>query len=97
MAEWRRRASGNTISQSSRKTPGTGAPLSKRDTEALRELRETLTMEKCRFGNIHPAKDDPLPKSESEVDEFIKRRTRLWLETWVFPTLDEIVARRSDT
>lgn len=94
MAEWRRRASGNTISQSGRKTP---RPLSKRDTEALRELRETLTMEKCRFGNIHQAKDDPLPKSESEVDEFIKRRTRLWLETWVFPTLDEIIARRSDT
>lgn len=67
--------------------------LSKRDVEALKEVRRLITFERAAFDKIHPDKDDQLPKTEKEVTEFIKRRTRLYFQSWVLPVIDEMIGR----
>lgn len=54
------------------------------------EARETLTFEDARFDHIGctPA-GDPLPTSEREVNDFIRRRTAVYLDTWVRPILKQ--------
>lgn len=74
------------------------APLSKRDTEVLREVYKHLLMENCSFSNIGPSDDEVgrLPTNETEVTEFIKRRTRLWRESWILPYLKEMIDRAEE-
>lgn len=35
----------------------------------------------------------PLPKTETEVDAFIKERIRIYMETWVYPPLEAAIAK----
>jgi len=58
----------------------------------LKEVRERIKMKKASFGRVSELDDDPLPKSEKEVTEFIRRRTRLYMETWVLPVIDQLIA-----
>lgn len=50
-------------------------------------------MERCAFGTIWTDPDDPLPKTEAEVTEFIRRRTKVWRETWMIPKLEEVITK----
>jgi hypothetical protein len=63
----------------------------------LLELRRHLTMERAEFGYIHSLmahlSDRPLPKTEDDVTGFIRRRTALWRDSWVFPLIDELLAK----
>ncbi len=67
-------------------------PLTRRDTDALRDVREKLTFKSASFSRLF-SEGDPLPKTEAEVDEFIRRRTKLFIESWIMPTLDELISR----
>lgn len=61
--------------------------------EKLRELRQTLTLERASFSRLWDDPErDPLPKCEKEVDAFIRSRTALWRGTWVLPVIDEVIA-----
>jgi len=66
--------------------------LNKVEVRALKEVRERIKMKKASFGRVSELDDDPLPKSEKEVTEFIRRRTRLYMETWVLPVIDQLIA-----
>lgn len=59
----------------------------------LRELLEYVKMlpQKACFGHGsgYPSKD--LPKSEKEVDDFIRQRTLLWRETWLVPKIEAMI------
>jgi hypothetical protein len=59
----------------------------------LREVVDHLGMEHCGFGHPMSCGDDPLPKTEDEVTPFIRRRTKLWLDTWVLPKLRRLLER----
>jgi len=73
------------------------AVTTKKDLEAVRELRELLTFKTSSFHRIGVACDpkEALPKTEDEVDAFIDERTRLWRESWVFPLLDLLEGKTS--
>ena len=61
----------------------------------LKEIRQTATMENAGFGHPPSGRDlkceGDLPKSEEEVNDFIKRRTRLWRGTWILAYLDRLI------
>jgi hypothetical protein len=64
--------------------------------QLIERLRETANFERSSFGGFGwPKPDDPLPTRDSdpEVTDFIKRRTKLYRETWVNPLIDEIELR----
>ena len=69
--------------------------LTKKDIVALQRIRDLLEFDPTQvgFNNIHNNPRDPLPKKESEVTEFIQRRTRLLLSNYVLPVLDELIER----
>jgi hypothetical protein len=70
--------------------PGTRISAAERERETVRKLRLFLNFHRSSFSRIHHGEDDPLPKTEAEVDSFIARRTRLWRVTWLFPLLDDL-------
>ena len=45
------------------------------------------------IGKIQERKGIARDRAEKEVNEFIKRRTRLYFDTWVLPALKEMVER----
>lgn len=49
----------------------------------LRRALEDSSMELSNFSLLWASDSDPLPKNENEVTEFIKKRTRLWRESWI--------------
>lgn len=56
----------------------------------LRAARNTMTMATADFSRVHLMDDDaPLPKTEAEVTEFIRNRTRLWRQTWIEAPINE--------
>jgi hypothetical protein len=59
----------------------------------LRELRAAATLERAEFSILHPEPGDELPTSENDVTAFIKKRTKLYLETWVLPEIDEMISK----
>lgn len=71
-------------------------PLSKRDVRALMEVRRKLTFQTAHFAHFWKSDGDPLPKSEEEVNEFIRRRTHLFISSWIMPVLDEMIERGGD-
>jgi hypothetical protein len=73
------------------------AVTTKKDLEAVRELRRLLTFERASFDNVGPPPVGAaaLPASEKQVNAFIGERTRLWRESWVFPLLDQLEGRKS--
>jgi hypothetical protein len=58
-------------------------------TSLIDEALRVLTMETADFSNINLSTHDPLPKSEKEVDAFIRRRLENWLRSWVIPPLQQ--------
>lgn len=69
--------------------------LKKADIRRLSALRDVLTMKTASFDKFGPTDDGkaPLPTKESEVTDFIRNRTEIWRRSWVFPFLDELLAR----
>lgn len=59
----------------------------KRIQEVLREARKTLTMDNADFSLIVPLND--LPKTEADVTDFIRERTRLWRQSWIEAPINE--------
>lgn len=58
----------------------------------LEEVRRTATMETANFKLLRADPEDPLPKTEAEVNDFIRRRTAVWRDTWILPVLDDLLA-----
>lgn len=61
--------------------------------DALRKLRSRVMFETASFDGVRNDPDDPLPSNEREVTEFIRRRTRLYMESHVLPTIDRLIAQ----
>ncbi len=57
--------------------------------EALRHARMT----DCSFMETRLKPEFPLPKSEKEVDAFIKGRTELWRNSWLIPPLERALEK----
>lgn len=60
--------------------------------QKLRKLRAVAALERAEFSILHPGPGDELPTSENEVTAFIRKRTKLYLESWVLPTIDRMIA-----
>jgi hypothetical protein len=56
--------------------------------EDLEDALKSASFENTGFKNLWSEENDPLPKTEKEVDEFIKRRTRLYRETWIIHPIE---------
>ena len=56
----------------------------------VRELRLFLNFHRSSFSHPHSDTRDSFPVTETDVDAFIVRRTKLWRQTWLFPLLDEL-------
>lgn len=56
--------------------------MTKAELYALRKLRRTLTMVTASFAPFNPPED-----------ERIKEATRVWRESWVYPVLDDMIAK----
>lgn len=67
----------------------------KKDRKALLELRRVIKMENASFGRIFEYKDDPLPKTEAEVTEFIKRRTHIYFNSWALPIVNQLLGEET--
>ena len=70
--------------------------MTKKEVMAIREVVSHLKFDSASFAHIIPALDPPemgLPKTEQEVDRFIKARTRLYMNSWCIPQLQEILAK----
>lgn len=59
----------------------------RRINEVLRDAQRTLAMETADFSQIVPT--TPLPKTEAEVTDFIRERTRLWRDSWIDAPIQE--------
>lgn len=64
----------------------------------LKDVRKHLSMETCGFDRMcgrtsAPTFEDGRAVTESNVTEFIRERTRLWLHSWVLPGLDEVITK----
>jgi hypothetical protein len=67
-------------------------PLTDKQRRILEEIRSYATMESASFSRLWSDPDDPLPKTEAEVTEFIRRRTAIYRQTWILDYLDELLA-----
>jgi hypothetical protein len=63
------------------------------NSDLLAELRAYVSYESADFSNIYARDSDPLPTDEKHVTEFIRRRTKLYRETWIGPVIDELSKR----
>lgn len=71
------------------------ANLSKRDVKKLKVLRKRLELnpDDCGF---HPPRIEERDLSYKEQKAYtadIQEATRLWRETWILPTIDELIAK----
>lgn len=64
--------------------------------ELVRDAYESSAMERAGLGHIWPSNDDPLPATENDVTEFIKRRTDLYRRTWQMTPLREALQILAD-
>ena len=70
----------------------------RRINEVLRDAQRALTMETADFSCIHLMDNDaPLPKTEAEVTDFIRNRTRLWRQTWIESPINEALSLMNKT
>ena len=70
--------------------------MTKGEYKQLKEVLSHLHMDRASFSSIVPSLDPPemaLPKSEQEVDRFIKARTRLYRNSWCIGPLAEILRK----
>jgi hypothetical protein len=70
------------------------APLPKYAQKILREIRRSATFEDARFSTSGLTQTSDLPKSEEEVDDFIRRRTCLYRETWILGMIDLLLEKK---
>ena len=61
--------------------------LSASQRRILLEVHDHMTMASCRFDHMGCVADDDLPKTEAEVTDFIRRRTKVWRDSWVLGPL----------
>ena len=66
-----------------------GLPTYKRD--ALQKLRELCEFKDASFSDRAVDEEVTLPSKESEVTEFIKRRTESYFRSWVLPIIDAMI------
>lgn len=66
--------------------------MSKKAIKLLQHARAAATLERASLGNMWPDPADPLPTSEDEVTDFIRRRLELHHSTWVLGPIDEVLA-----
>lgn len=60
----------------------------------IADALKAATFEDADFSEIwHLELEFPLPKSEDEVNAFIKGRTDLYMRTWVLPRLREALEK----
>jgi hypothetical protein len=65
--------------------------VSKEREEILTELLGYARFERADFSTIRTTADPPLPTSEAEVDAFVKSRTKLYMDTWVIPKIEQLL------
>jgi hypothetical protein len=70
------------------------APLPKYAQKVLREIRRNATFENASFSDSGLMRASALPKSEKEVDDFIRRRTHLYRETWIVKMIDMLLEKK---
>jgi len=71
--------------------PNSKNKLSKGQRDCISEVIEFLSMENASFDGFWDDPNDPLPTSEKEVTEFIRRRTKLWRQSWVIGPLQALL------
>jgi len=65
--------------------------MTKTELHVLKAVRDAATLERASFSRF--STDEPLPTSEAEVTDFIRKRTQLYRETWIIPKLDALIAK----
>jgi hypothetical protein len=60
---------------------------------ALEKALSVARMDNCSFESTVLRPDYPLPKSEKEVDAFIKGRTKIWRDSWLVPPLERALEK----
>ena len=63
----------------------------RRAREILKSVYTDSSMDRSSFSLMWANHDDPLPKDEKEVTDFIRRRTDLWRRTWIIDPLEEVL------
>ena len=67
--------------------------LTAKEIKKLREIRRLATFESANFSKLMSEPEHgSFPKSEAEVTDFIRERTRIFRETWILSALDELLA-----
>lgn len=59
--------------------------------EVLYEVRDTATMERSGFGQIHQPQNPGYPTEEGQVTDFIRERTDLWRRSWIIGPLNGVI------
>ncbi len=62
----------------------------------LEELHRMLTMNSSHFHEIGMGRNKVHSIPETDVTDFIRRRTKNWRETWVLHPLNKLIARCDD-
>jgi len=73
-----------------------GQRLTKGQRKALKELKRHVTMQTCNF-DMHHFDAEKLPQDVNQVDAFIKERTRVWRQSWIYPLIDALLGDEWDT
>lgn len=60
---------------------------------AIEKALKHARMDNCYFAETMLKPEFPLPKTEKEVDAFIKGRTKLWRESWLIPPLERALEK----
>jgi hypothetical protein len=74
--------------------------MTKQEFKQLKDVLSHLRMDRASFSSIAPSLDPAemaLPKTEQEVDRFIKARTRLYMTSWCIAPLQEVLAKYEKT
>ena len=71
------------------------ANLSKTDVKKLKALRKRLELspDDCTFSPPGIEERDLSYKEMQAYTADVREATRLWRETWIFPTIDELIAK----
>lgn len=57
----------------------------------VEQVIEMLQFNRASFDFLFPNDSSPLPKTEKEVTEFIKQRTKIYIDTWCVGPLETIL------
>lgn len=57
--------------------------------ELLTRIHSDASMDSSSFSHLFAEPGDALPKTEAEVTDFIRKRTRLWRSSWILSPLEE--------